>query len=144
MGVQNPTGVADTLLVHPDVRRMLLTVRAYNEAGRAFAVFVGLLLDQSKYSEDPEQRALAQVRVELLTPIAKAYLSDRGFDCAVEAQQVFGGHGYIGEWGMEQIVRDARISQIYEGANGVQEPRASGCAIYPTARAACYLLDCPV
>lgn len=120
MGVQNPTGVADTLLVHPDVRRMLLTVRAYNEAGRAFAVFVGLLLDQSKYSEDPEQRALAQVRVELLTPIAKAYLSDRGFDCAVEAQQVFGGHGYIGEWGMEQIVRDARISQIYEGANGVQ------------------------
>ena len=115
-GVDNADGPADSLLVHPDVRRMLLTVRAYNEAGRAFAIYVGQQLDRAKYGDDEVARA----RVELLTPIAKAYLSDRGFDCAVLAQQVFGGHGYIAEWGMEQIVRDARISQIYEGANGVQ------------------------
>lgn len=119
-GVQNPDGPADSLLVHPDVRRMLLTVRAYNEAGRAFALYVGQQLDQAKYAESAQDKAAAQRKVELLTPIAKAYLSDRGFDCAVLAQQVLGGHGYIGEWGMEQIVRDARIAQIYEGANGVQ------------------------
>ena len=116
LGAQNPDGPADSLLVHPDVRRMLLTVRAYNEGGRAFALYVGQQLDLAKYAND----AAAQARVELLTPIAKAYLSDRGFDCAVLAQQVLGGHGYIGEWGLEQIVRDARISQIYEGTNGVQ------------------------
>ena len=115
-GAQNPDGPADSLLVHPDVRRMLLTVRAYNEAGRAFALYVGQQLDRAKYADD----SAAQERVELLTPIAKAYLSDRGFECAVLAQQVLGGHGYIGEWGLEQIVRDARIAQIYEGANGVQ------------------------
>ncbi len=115
-GVQNPSGPADSILVHPDVRRMLLTVRAYNEAGRAFALYVGQQLDRAKYAADPQ----AQARVELLTPIAKAYLSDRGFECTVLAQQVLGGHGYIGEWGLEQIVRDARIAQIYEGANGIQ------------------------
>ena len=115
-GVENPEGPADSLLVHPDVRRMLLTIRAYNEAGRAFALYVGQQLDAAKYADDKE----AEERVELLTPIAKAYLSDRGFECAVLAQQVLGGHGYIGEWGLEQIVRDARIAQIYEGANGVQ------------------------
>jgi len=119
-GVQNPDGPADSLLVHPDVRRMLLTVRAYNEAGRAFALYVGQQLDQAKYAESADAKAAAQRKVELLTPIAKAYLSDRGFECAVLAQQVLGGHGYISEWGMEQIVRDARIAQIYEGANGVQ------------------------
>lgn len=119
-GAQNPEGPADSLLVHPDVRRMLLTVRAYNEAGRAFALYVGQQLDQAKYSERADERSVAQKKVDLLTPIAKAYLSDRGFDCAVLAQQVLGGHGYIGEWGMEQIVRDARIAQIYEGANGIQ------------------------
>lgn len=115
-GAENPDGPADSLLVHPDVRRMLLTVRAYNEAGRAFALYVGQQLDCAKYGDDAD----AQGRVELLTPIAKAYLSDRGFECAVLAQQVLGGHGYIGEWGLEQVVRDARIAQIYEGANGVQ------------------------
>ena len=77
-------------------------------------------MDQSKYGASEAVKAAAQAKVDLLTPIAKAYLSDRGFDCAVQAQQVFGGHGYVNEWGMEQIVRDARISQIYEGANGVQ------------------------
>ena len=118
-GPANPGGPADSLLVHPDVRRMLLTVRAYNEAGRAFALYVGQQLDAAKYADNGTAEA-AQARVELLTPIAKAYLSDRGFECAVLAQQVLGGHGYIGEWGLEQIVRDARIAQIYEGANGVQ------------------------
>jgi hypothetical protein len=95
---------------------MLMTQRAYNEAGRAFALYVGLLLDQGKYGED----AQAHARSELLTPVAKAYFSDRGFDGAVMAQQVFGGHGYVQEWGVEQVVRDARIAQIYEGTNGVQ------------------------
>ena len=115
-GPQNPDGAADSLLVHPDVRRMLLTIRAYTEAGRAFAVFVGLNLDRGKYAGDRDCLALS----EMLTPIAKAFLSDKGFECAVLAQQVFGGHGFIKEWGVEQIVRDARIAQIYEGANGVQ------------------------
>ena len=115
-GPRNPDGAADSLLVHPDVRRMLLTIRAYSEAGRAFAVFVGLNLDRAKYLHDRDCLALS----ELLTPIAKAFMSDRGFECAVMAQQVFGGHGFIREWGVEQIVRDARIAQIYEGANGIQ------------------------
>ena len=115
-GAQNPQGPADSLLVHPDVRRMLMTQRAYNEAGRAFALFVGMQLDLAKYAGDDDAQRLS----ELLTPVAKGYLSDRGFDGAVMAQQVFGGHGYIREWGVEQIVRDARIAQIYEGTNGVQ------------------------
>ena len=115
-GAQNPDGPADSLLVHPDVRRMLLTQRAYNEAGRAFALFVGMQLDLAKYTDDED----AQAFVDLLTPVAKAYLSDRGFDGAVTGQQVFGGHGFIAEWGAEQIVRDTRIAQIYEGTNGVQ------------------------
>ena len=115
-GPQNPDGAADSLLVHPDVRRMLLTIRAYTEAGRAFAMLVGLTLDRGKYADDRDSQALS----ELLTPIAKAYLSDKGFESAVLAQQVFGGHGYIKETGVEQIVRDTRIAQIYEGTNGVQ------------------------
>ena len=115
-GPQNADDVADSLLVHPDVRRMLLTMRAYTEAGRAFAVFTGLNLDRGKYVGDRDSLALSQ----LLTPIAKAFLSDKGFECAVLGQQVFGGHGFIREWGVEQIVRDARIAQIYEGANGIQ------------------------
>ncbi len=115
-GAQNPDAAADTLLVHPDVRRMLLTQRALNEAGRAFGMFVGMQLDLGKYAGD----AHAQTLSEILTPIAKAFLSDRGFAGSVLAQQVFGGHGYIQEWGVEQIVRDTRIAQIYEGTNGVQ------------------------
>jgi alkylation response protein AidB-like acyl-CoA dehydrogenase len=119
-GPENSNAPADPLLVHPDVRRMLLTVRAYNEGGRAFAALVGRELDLAKYAEDETVRDRAERMVGLLTPVAKAYLSDRGFDCCVLAQQVFGGHGYIAEWGMEQFVRDARIAQIYEGTNGVQ------------------------
>jgi alkylation response protein AidB-like acyl-CoA dehydrogenase len=101
-------------------RRMLLTVRAYNEAGRAFAALVGRELDLAKYSPDDTERERAERLVGLLTPIAKAHLTDRGFEACVIAQQVFGGHGYIAEWGVEQFVRDARIAQIYEGTNGVQ------------------------
>ena len=115
-GPQRPDAEADSLLVHPDVRRMLLTIRAYTEGGRAFAMLVGRSLDRAKHGGDQYSQALA----ELLTPIAKAFLSDKGFECAVLAQQVFGGHGYIKEWGMEQIVRDTRIAPIYEGTNGVQ------------------------
>jgi alkylation response protein AidB-like acyl-CoA dehydrogenase len=107
---------ADLLIAHPDVRRMLLTTRALTEAGRAFALLVGTELDRARYLEDPEAQAVS----ELLTPIAKAFLTDRGFECAVLAQQVFGGHGFIREWGVEQIVRDARIAPIYEGTNGIQ------------------------
>ncbi len=115
-GPKNPDGPADSLLVHADVRRMLLTVRALTEAGRAFALYTGLQLDLGKYAGDDQALAFSQ----LLTPIAKAFLTDRGFEAAVMAQQVFGGHGYIREWGVEQIVRDVRIGQIYEGTNGIQ------------------------
>ncbi len=115
-GPENPDAPADSLLVHPDVRRMLLSQRAMNEAGRAFAVFVGMQLDLAKYADDDQAQTLS----ELLTPVAKAFLTDNGFQGAVLAQQVFGGHGYIQEWGVEQLVRDARIGQIYEGTNGVQ------------------------
>ncbi len=120
LGPDNSDGPADPLHVHPDVRRMLLTVRAYNEGGRAFAALVGRELDLAKYSPDADERDRAERFVGLLTPVAKAHLTDRGFECCVLAQQVFGGHGYIGEWGVEQFVRDARIAQIYEGTNGVQ------------------------
>jgi alkylation response protein AidB-like acyl-CoA dehydrogenase len=120
LGAQRRDAAADPILVHPDVRRMLLTVRAYNEAGRAFAALVGRELDLAKYSSDEVERERAERLVGLLTPIAKAHLTDRGFEACVIAQQVFGGHGYIAEWGVEQFVRDARIAQIYEGTNGVQ------------------------
>jgi hypothetical protein len=95
---------------------MLLTVRALTEGGRAFAIFTGMQLDAAKHGGDENADRIS----ELLTPIAKAFLTDRGFEAAVMAQQVFGGHGFIREWGAEQIVRDARIGQIYEGTNGIQ------------------------
>lgn len=119
-GPQNPQQEADPLLVHPDVRRMLLTAKAYNEGGRAFYVYVAQWLDTAKYSDDPDVQARAQNRVALLTPVAKAFISDMAFEAAVACQQVFGGHGYIREWGQEQFVRDIRITQIYEGTNGIQ------------------------
>lgn len=119
-GAKSPEKPADSILVHGDVRRMLLNVRANNEASRAFAVYVGQQLDITKYSTDPEVVRKATDRVALLTPIAKAYLTDKALDAALEAQMCFGGHGYIREWGMEQCIRDLRISQIYEGTNGVQ------------------------
>jgi alkylation response protein AidB-like acyl-CoA dehydrogenase len=114
------SGDADPIIAHGDVRRMLLTARALNEGGRAFAMLVGSYLDLAKYSPDAATRTRAEQRVALFTPVAKAFFTDRGFECAVLAQQVLGGHGYVREWGLEQYVRDARIAQIYEGTNGVQ------------------------
>ena len=99
---------------------MLLNARANNEASRAFAVYVGQQLDITKFSTDAEAVKKANNRVALLTPIAKAYLTDTAFQATLDAQMCFGGHGYIREWGMEQCIRDLRISQIYEGTNGVQ------------------------
>ncbi|MES2868688.1 MAG: acyl-CoA dehydrogenase C-terminal domain-containing protein [Pseudomonadota bacterium] len=119
-GVQNPDKSADPIIVHPDVRRMLLTMKALNEGGRAFSSFVALQLDTAKYSEDAPTRERAQALVSLLTPLAKAFLTDRGLEVTLHGQMVFGGHGYIREWGQEQLVRDVRITQIYEGTNGIQ------------------------
>ena len=113
------TNPVDPIIAHADVRRMLLTQKAFSEGGRAFAAYVGIQLDLAKFGSGEEQ-VRATHRVALLTPIAKAFLTDRGFESCVLGQQVFGGHGYVREWGMEQLVRDARIAQIYEGTNGIQ------------------------
>ena len=110
---------ADPIIVHPDVRRMLLTQKALIEGGRAFAVYMGMQLDLSQRASG-QARKDAEILVALLTPVVKSFLSDRGFEGCVLAQQVFGGHGYIREWGVEQRVRDVRITQIYEGTNGIQ------------------------
>lgn len=119
-GAQAPAKVADPIIVHPDVRRMLLTMKAFNEGGRAFSTYVAMQLDIAKYAEDAAQRQAAEELVALLTPVAKAFLTDLGLETTVHGQQVFGGHGYIREWGQEQLVRDVRITQIYEGTNGIQ------------------------
>ncbi|EWC42252.1 acyl-CoA dehydrogenase C-terminal domain-containing protein [Stutzerimonas stutzeri] len=111
---------ADPIIVHPDVRRMLLTMKALNEGGRAFSSYVALQLDIAKFSDDDEARQRAEAQVALLTPVAKAFLTDMGLETTVHGQQVFGGHGFIREWGQEQLVRDCRITQIYEGTNGIQ------------------------
>ena len=108
------------IIEHADVRRMLLSVRAFVEAGRALAGWTALQLDRAHRHPDAAERGKADAFVALLTPVVKAAFTDFGFESAVQAQQVFGGHGYIREWGMEQYVRDARIAQIYEGTNGVQ------------------------
>jgi alkylation response protein AidB-like acyl-CoA dehydrogenase len=112
--------IADPIIVHADVRRMLLTMKALNEGGRAFACYVGQQLDLAKYAEDASERQNAEALVALLTPVAKAFFTDTGLESCVHGQQVFGGHGYIREWGQEQLVRDVRIAQIYEGTNGIQ------------------------
>jgi alkylation response protein AidB-like acyl-CoA dehydrogenase len=119
-GPVNPQQSADPIIVHPDVRRMLLTMRADILAGRALALYAASCLDTVKFSADETSRESASCLVELLTPLVKAYCTDRGFQDCVLGQQVLGGHGYIQEWGLEQAVRDARIAQIYEGTNGVQ------------------------
>ncbi|WP_327439064.1 acyl-CoA dehydrogenase C-terminal domain-containing protein [Pseudomonas donghuensis] len=119
-GPQAKDKVADPIIVHPDVRRMLLTMKALNEGGRAFSTYVAMQLDTAKFSEDADTRKRAEELVALLTPVAKAFLTDLGLESAVHGQQVFGGHGYIREWGQEQLVRDVRITQIYEGTNGIQ------------------------
>ena len=119
-GSAAPQLSADPLLVHPDIRRMLLTTRAYNEGARAVAVWTAVNIDLSHRHPDAAKRAEADDLVSLITPVIKAFFSDYGYETTTLCQQVFGGHGYISEWGMEQFVRDARIAQIYEGTNGVQ------------------------
>ncbi len=128
---------ADPIIVHPDVRRMLMQAKAWNEAGRALVLWGALLVDLVRRSPDEQQRTEADDLLGLLTPVIKGYLTDKGFEAAVLAQQVLGGHGYIREHGLEQFVRDARITQIYEGTNGIQAmdlvgrklPRDGGRAI---------------
>ena len=117
---RDPQAKADNLFVHPDVRRMLMEGKAFNEAARALILWGSLQVDLSRKAQTEEERVAADDLISVLTPVIKGYLTDRGFETAVNAQQVFGGHGYIREWGMEQFVRDARIAQIYEGTNGVQ------------------------
>ncbi len=119
-GVKAPGKSADPIIVHPDVRRMLLTAKAWAEGGRALACYGALLLDQELNHPDEAQRKDAAEQLALLTPIIKAFITDNGFDAAVQCQQVYGGHGFIKEWGMEQFVRDARINMIYEGTNTIQ------------------------
>jgi acyl-CoA dehydrogenase len=111
---------ADPIIVHPDIRRTLLSIRAFNEAARAMVVWTSLKSDVAHRSQDPKDRQQADDHMGLMTPVMKGYMTDLGFANAVQAQQVFGGHGYIAEHGMEQFVRDARIAMIYEGANGIQ------------------------
>ena len=119
-GAEEPEASADPIIVHPDVRRMLLTQRAINEGSRALAYWTALQLDISRSHADATVREDADELVQLMTPIIKAFFTDYGFEATNLAVQVHGGHGYIREHGMEQLVRDARISQIYEGANGIQ------------------------
>ena len=111
---------ADPLFVHPDVRRMLMEMRAFNQAARALILWGALQVDLSRRAQSEEERQRADDLVSLTTPVIKGYLTDKGFETTVLAQQIFGGHGYIREHGMEQFVRDARIAQIYEGTNGIQ------------------------
>ena len=118
-GPAAPEQPADPIIVHPDVRRMLLTTRACNEAARALFAWVALEVDVAERHPDAERREEAGDLVALLTPVIKAWFTDYGFEACNMCQQVLGGHGYIREWGMEQLVRDARIGQIYEGANGI-------------------------
>ena len=119
-GPAEPGEKADTLFVHPDVRRMLMEGKAWTEGLRALCLWGALQVDLEHQAESEEARAMAADLIGLLTPVIKGVGTDKGFEVAVNAQQVYGGHGYIAEWGMEQYVRDARIAQIYEGTNGVQ------------------------
>lgn len=119
-GIKNTEQPADPIIHHADVRRMLLNAKANSVASRTFAMYVARELDTAKFSDDDNTKKSASAKVALLTPITKAFLTDMAFNATIDCQQVFGGHGYIKEWGMEQIVRDVRISQIYEGTNGIQ------------------------
>ncbi len=118
-GAKNPEKEADSIMVHGDVRRMLLNMKALNEGSRALSSYVAMQLDLATYAEG-EAQVKGEALAALMTPLAKAFFTDLGFENTVTGQQVFGGHGYVREWGQEQLVRDTRISQIYEGTNGVQ------------------------
>jgi len=115
-GAQNPEGPADPLIVHPDIRRNLMDQKSFVEGARAFTFWGAYLMDHAHRNDDAEALGL----ISLMTPVIKGFLTDKGFEYATAAQQVYGGHGYIEEWGMSQFARDARIAMIYEGANGVQ------------------------
>ncbi|HEX9947402.1 MAG TPA: acyl-CoA dehydrogenase C-terminal domain-containing protein [Allosphingosinicella sp.] len=117
---RDPNAKADPIIVHPDVRRMLMEMKAFNEAARALVLWGALQVDISRRAQTEEEREAASDLLGLLTPVIKGYMTDQGFKVAVDAQQIHGGHGYIREWGMDQFVRDARIAQIYEGTNGIQ------------------------
>src|SRR5437867_7084401 len=119
-GPKAPDKPADPIIVHPDVRKMLLTASAYAEGGRALAIYTALQIDQELSSTDEDERKAAADQVALLTPIIKAFITDNAWAATSHCMQVFGGHGYIAEWGMEQYVRDARINMIYEGTNTIQ------------------------
>ncbi len=119
-GAVNKDKAADSLMVHGDIRRMLLNMKAMNEGGRAFSTYVAMQLDTAKFSDDTDEKKKAGELVALLTPVVKSFLTDAGLESCIAGQQVFGGHGYIREWGQEQLVRDVRITQIYEGTNGIQ------------------------
>ncbi|MFT5164474.1 MAG: alkylation response protein AidB-like acyl-CoA dehydrogenase [Alteromonadaceae bacterium] len=119
-GAVEPQQNADPIIVHADVRRMLMNMKSLTEGGRAFSTYVAQQLDMAKYANTAQERAAADKLVALLTPIAKAFMTDMGLDVTVAGQQIFGGHGFIREWGQEQLVRDVRITQIYEGTNGIQ------------------------
>lgn len=128
---------ADPIIVHPDVRRVLMNIKTFNEAARAFIIWTALRGDVSHRSSDEAEKRMGDDHMGLMTPVLKGFLTDKGFDNAVAAQQMLGGHGYVEEWGMSQFVRDARIAMIYEGANGIQAldligrklPRDGGRAI---------------
>ena len=115
-GVKNPDGPADPLIVHPDIRRNLMEQKSFVEGARAFTLWGAQLIDRAHRMKDSDSDGL----ISLITPVIKGFLTDKGFDMCVQAQQVYGGHGYIEEWGMSQFARDARITMIYEGANGIQ------------------------
>jgi acyl-CoA dehydrogenase len=119
-GAKFPQKPADPIIVHPDVRRVLMSIRAFNEAARALVVWTALKGDVARRSEDAKERQAADDHLGLMTPVIKGVLTDQGFANTVAAQQIYGGHGYIAEHGMEQFVRDARIAMLYEGANGIQ------------------------
>jgi alkylation response protein AidB-like acyl-CoA dehydrogenase len=119
-GAKNPEGKADPIIVHPDVRRMLMDARAFTEAMRALVLWGAIRVDLSRKAPDAGDREMADDLISLLTPVIKGYGTDRGYEVATNCQQVLGGHGYIAEWGMDQFVRDARIAMIYEGTNGIQ------------------------
>ncbi|MCY1284158.1 3-methylmercaptopropionyl-CoA dehydrogenase [compost metagenome] len=119
-GPKAPDKAADPIIVHPDVRRMLLTMKAFNEGNRALAYFTAQQLDIAHRSDDAEQRDEAENLLAFLTPICKAFMTETGLEATNLGMQVFGGHGYIREWGMEQLMRDCRIAPIYEGTNGIQ------------------------
>lgn len=119
-GKQAPEKPADPIIVHPDVRRMLLTQKAFAEGGRMLVLYTAQMLDVVEHGQAGEERDHAETLLGLLTPIVKAFLTEVGFESTNEGVQIYGGHGFIKEWGMEQLVRDARITRLYEGTTGIQ------------------------